>query len=181
MPEQALIQCPSCEKWLHAPCIETQAVEDEEQNVLTKKRSTKKEKSSRSSSNGPIFTAKLIVHDAERMILTITDTRQEEKNRWNVDINCLLCGELIEKAATDLPFDSPLEDAADTTAGADSDAVTSTAAVTPEDEDEEEDSVISKGSDSNLNSEPITSDTATPDPVPVSKPIGENAGASLPS
>jgi len=136
-----------------------------------------KKKGARRSSTEAAFTARLTVKDSSQLCLTVTDKRPgEDNNRWNVDVKCLLCKTLIEKASDEIP-EAPIEAPEDVAEAADGVAATSTVAVTSEatvtSEAEEEDSVVGKDDDTDMRSEPPTSDTAAPDPVPKAIPNGE--------
>jgi hypothetical protein len=62
-----------------------------------------KKKGGRKSSSDAAFTALLTTNESGQICLTVTDQRPTKKNQsWNVDVNCLLCHELIEKAAKDV-------------------------------------------------------------------------------
>lgn len=106
-PDEALVNCPSCQGWLHAHCLEEKAIEEAEERYKTpvkgKGRPTKsKKKNGRKSSSGAPFAAELISEESGQLRLTVTDRRPEEnKRQWNVDIRCLLCKELIEKASSE--------------------------------------------------------------------------------
>jgi hypothetical protein len=63
-----------------------------------------KKKANRKSTGVADFTASYVELGAGKVSLTITDKRPGQKNRrWNVDVNCLLCHALIEKAPEDFP------------------------------------------------------------------------------
>ncbi|KAF2831080.1 hypothetical protein CC86DRAFT_366554 [Ophiobolus disseminans] len=171
-PDEPLINCSSCAKWLHAHCLEEKAVEDayEEQKVPARSRPAKnKKKGARRSSTGSAFTAHLTTYDTGQICLTVTDNRPgEEDNRWNVDVKCLLCQTLIEKAAKEIPP----EEAQASSKGVDS--VAATPAVPVPSSADEEDSVVGNDTDTDPTTEPPTSDAAAPpDPVPKAVPNGE--------
>jgi hypothetical protein len=187
-PDEPLINCHSCLGWLHAHCLEDQAVEAayEEHKVPAKGRPAKsKKKGARRSSAGAQFTAQLTIQDSGQVCLTVTDKRTEEDNkRWNVDVKCLLCKAVIEAATDALPEAV----AADVTEIIEDGAATST--IAPEsdapkaaEEEEEEDSVM--GNDDEVATEPKievpTSDTAAPDPEPEPVPTGETTDEPTPA
>ncbi len=105
-PDEPLVCCPSCKKWLHARCLEEQALKEAStQNgtspsVSSKTKTPKKaNKPAEESPTLPYIEAKLSTSASGKTSITITDKRKSEKKRkWKVDITCLLCGELIEKA-----------------------------------------------------------------------------------
>lgn len=104
-PDEGLIQCPSCSEWLHAHCLEERAVEDAQtENGI----SIKKTKGARKSSAVVEITARFTtLGETGPTYLTVKDVRPEHDNkRWNVDIKCLMCNELIEKAAEELPLEA---------------------------------------------------------------------------
>lgn len=97
-PDEGVVQCPSCSKWLHSRCLEKRAVADAQAN--------NQKKGPRKSSSGDVdFTASLTtLGESGPTYLTITDNRPKQENkRFNVDIKCLICSALIEGAADDLP------------------------------------------------------------------------------
>jgi hypothetical protein len=59
-----------------------------------------KKKGGRKSSAGVAFTARLVtIGESGPTYLTVTDKRSRHVNKsWNVDVNCLVCHELIEQA-----------------------------------------------------------------------------------
>lgn len=70
------------------------------------------------SSSEADFSAYLSSLESDKTCLTVTEKRPGQDNRrWNVDVNCLLCAKLIEKAAEDVPPEAPVdgEDLVDTT------------------------------------------------------------------
>jgi hypothetical protein len=105
-PDGGLVQCPSCSEWLHDRCLETRAVV--ETQASSKRKGGRK---SLSSVNLVEFTAKLTtLGDFGPTYLTVTDQRPKHVGeRFNVDIKCLVCDALIEKAAEELPPEIPSE------------------------------------------------------------------------
>jgi hypothetical protein len=101
-PDEGLVQCPSCSEWLHARCLEDQAVKDTQAKNAPL---TKKKNGASKASNGGRFRAHFTtLGESGPTYLTVTDMRPEHGNkRWNVDIKCLICDQLIEQAAEDLP------------------------------------------------------------------------------
>lgn len=114
-----------------------------------------KKKGAQRSSVEAAFTAHLTTQESGQVCLTVTDKRPEGDNkRWNVDVNCLLCKELIEKAATEVP-EAPAEVTKVTN------EITATSTPEPkEEEDEDEDSVIGE----DPKSDDPRSETVAPDP-----------------
>ncbi|KAH7076374.1 hypothetical protein BKA63DRAFT_281377 [Paraphoma chrysanthemicola] len=156
-PDEPLIECPSCSGWLHARCLEEQAVVDALEQYKSPAKPGRPAKTKKNMSRKSLveaaFAARLVIPDLNKVVLTVTDKREgQDSRRWNVDINCLLCKKLIEKAADELP---PQQEAAK--AGpADT--------VTPSTEDDDLDSVIGKHDATNRGPSPTTSATAAPDP-----------------
>lgn len=63
-----------------------------------------KKKGARKSSSGAAFVASLTAQESGKIVITVTDKRLGQDNRrWNVDVNCLLCQNLIEAADDELP------------------------------------------------------------------------------
>jgi hypothetical protein len=66
-----------------------------------------KKKANRKSTGSADFIASYVELTAGKVCLTVTDKRPGQKNRrWNVDVNCLMCYTLIEKAPEDLPLEA---------------------------------------------------------------------------
>ncbi|KAH5052278.1 hypothetical protein HBI24_160120 [Parastagonospora nodorum] len=97
-PDEGVVQCPSCSKWLHSRCLEERAVADAQANNKTKG-------PRKSSSTDVDFSATLTtLGELGPTYLTVTDHRpKQEPKHFNVDIKCLICNALIEGAADDLP------------------------------------------------------------------------------
>ncbi|KAF2026039.1 hypothetical protein EK21DRAFT_37599, partial [Setomelanomma holmii] len=107
-PDEPLINCPSCKGWLHARCLEEQAVKEALNNnklPAARGRPAKtKKKGPRKSATDAAFVAHLKVLESSTVVMTVTDKRSDQDNqRWNVDVKCLLCKEVIEKADDELP------------------------------------------------------------------------------
>ena len=58
---------------------------------------------------GPRFAAKLSAPDTGKVCLTITDNRLSEDKtpQWDVDVSCLMCGKVIERADDSLSPTDP--------------------------------------------------------------------------
>jgi hypothetical protein len=106
-PDEGLVQCPSCSEWLHAHCLEDRAAKDAQAKNVT---STKKRNGAPESSAGVEFRARFTtLGESGPTYLTIEDMRPDhDHKRWNVDIKCLMCDQLIEQAAGDLPPEAAL-------------------------------------------------------------------------
>ncbi|KAH7069347.1 hypothetical protein FB567DRAFT_540715 [Paraphoma chrysanthemicola] len=168
-PDEPLIECQSCSGWLHASCLEEQAVADALEQYKSPAKPGRppktKKKMSRKSLAEAAFAARLVVPDLNKVVLTVTDRREGQDNRrWNVDINCLLCKQLIEKAADELPPQQ--EDA----------KVVPAEKITPSTEDDDLDSVIGKHDATNLGPSPFTTVTAAPDPTGIPIPPARGRG-----
>jgi hypothetical protein len=103
-PDEPFVQCQSCSQWLHGRCLEEQAAQAAYNEHVKDQPVKGKRKANRKSTGGADFTASYAELGASKVCLTVTDKRPGQKNRrWNVDLNCLLCHALIEKALEDLP------------------------------------------------------------------------------
>ncbi|KAL6159841.1 hypothetical protein ACJQWK_05715 [Exserohilum turcicum] len=109
-PNELLVQCSHCSEWLHAHCLEEQAIqnlrEDSEPICPLPNKRGRSDKHAKSNSNNSAtkssFDANLTVSDTGKARLTITcnDVSKEkmEMRQWDVDITCLKCGKVIENA-----------------------------------------------------------------------------------
>jgi hypothetical protein len=101
------VQCSHCSQWLHARCLEVRASEDALKQTQPRALKKKSRPSKRNKANGedaPAFEAQLSTSDTSKTRLTVTDKREGQNNRqWDVDIPCLMCGKIIEKAEDDSP------------------------------------------------------------------------------
>lgn len=101
-PDEPTIQCPSCSEWLHGHCLEEQAVQDAcEENKIDKpsKKGPGRPKKGRKSSSTPAFEAEISITKSGKTRLTLTDKRPEQNHRrWHMDVKCLSCNAIIEKA-----------------------------------------------------------------------------------
>ncbi|USP77004.1 hypothetical protein yc1106_04278 [Curvularia clavata] len=110
-PDELLVQCSHCSEWLHARCLEQEAVRNvSEAYQATSPPLKKNNKHAKANGNlGPElrFDAKLSASDTGKVRLTITDNRlSEDKTRqrdMDVDVSCLMCGKVIERADDSLP------------------------------------------------------------------------------
>ncbi|KAH8733074.1 hypothetical protein GQ44DRAFT_601970 [Phaeosphaeriaceae sp. PMI808] len=143
-PDEPLIYCPACSGWLHARCLEDQAVQHAqvENKIAGKGQQGKtKKKRARQSSSGVSFVAHLTTPESGEVCLTLTDKRPgKDERRWNVDVNCLLCDALIEAAAQDVPKVSAPKDLVTIV----TDSIVALAPQTPANPDEDDDSVASE-------------------------------------
>ncbi|KAF1840395.1 uncharacterized protein K460DRAFT_207565 [Cucurbitaria berberidis CBS 394.84] len=102
-PDEPLVHCPSCNEWLHARCLEEQSVQDAHNQYMLSQPKGKGRTKDPSSTPLP-FTAKLVTSDSGKTTLTVTHKRKGQENRqWDVDVQCLLCKETVEKADDHLP------------------------------------------------------------------------------
>jgi hypothetical protein len=181
------VQCSHCSKWLHARCLEEQATLDAAKNDKTtpsqapKKRGrpSKGGKADREDSTAtPAFEAKLSTSETSKTRLTITDKREGQNNRhWDVDITCLMCEEIIEKAGDDSPEDAvpqtPVlqmgDDALESEEEMDKTAIETPFVGKPLDEDPKHDITIKDAP---------TSDTAAPEPEIAPEATAETKGES---
>ncbi|EUC50953.1 hypothetical protein COCMIDRAFT_80648 [Bipolaris oryzae ATCC 44560] len=100
-PDELLVQCPHCSDWLHAHCLEQQAIRDTREKHKKKGRPSKRAKANSDDlATKPSFDAKLSAADTGKTRLTITENPTSEDNarEWDVDISCLVCGKVIETA-----------------------------------------------------------------------------------
>ncbi|KAH7399648.1 hypothetical protein BKA66DRAFT_452279 [Pyrenochaeta sp. MPI-SDFR-AT-0127] len=116
-PDEPLVYCPSCKGWLHAHCLEDGAVLDATTKANEAKPKghlqTTTKQSKAKNSKSPTFTAEFNTSNSGKTRLTVTENFKGQKTRqWNVDIHCLLCKELIEKAdeaaSEDLASETPI-------------------------------------------------------------------------
>jgi hypothetical protein len=138
-----------------------------------------KSKSSRRSSGVEAFSAALTTkgpEGSEQVCLTVTDERPNKKKQtWNVDVKCLLCHELIEKAAPAEP--SELNTESKTPIEATETLVLPSRDAAPE-ESNKTDSVPTNEN----NSEIATSAASAPaDPHPLKSENGEPTVSPLPA
>ena len=114
-----MVQCPHCSQWLHAHCLEKRAVQtafekhNDTQSPPPKKRgrpSKTAQSNVGTSTAASAFKAKIHSSDSGKTRLTITDKRKgKNKRQWDVDISCLMCGEIIEEAESSMGSDNALE------------------------------------------------------------------------
>lgn len=181
------MQCPHCSEWLHARCLEEQAtrVANTQDKAVQSKAPKKKGKSGkRNKTTGDdsistlAFEAKLIASDTSKTRLTVTDKREGQNNRqWDVDIPCLVCDKIIEKAGDDAPEEvlprTPAvqmgDDALEDEEELDGTAIDTPYVAKPPAEDADQDVAIKDAP---------TSDTAAPEPEPAPAAIVETKGES---
>jgi hypothetical protein len=106
-PDVHLVQCDSCTKWLHAPCIEERVLTSihKKHNLPFAKKARGKRKSSMAANQlieepEPSFKAEVILK-RDRAIVQITDLRADgaeagKKKSWEEEIRCLLCKNVID-------------------------------------------------------------------------------------
>lgn len=100
-PDELLVQCPHCSDWLHARCLEQQAIRDIREKHKKRGRPNKRAKANSDDlAAKPSLDAKLSAFDTGKTRLTITEnfTSEDNTRQWNVDILCLVCGKVIETA-----------------------------------------------------------------------------------
>jgi hypothetical protein len=169
------VQCSHCFKWLHARCLEERASRDASEHHETTRSQAPKKKRGRASKGGkadedsnavPAFEATLSTSDTSKTRLTVTDKREGQNDRqWDVDIPCLMCGEVIEKAGDDTseetvpktPTAQMGDDALESEEEMDATAIETPIVAKPPAEDAEQDVAIKDAP---------TSDTAAPEPEP---------------
>ncbi|KAG9188755.1 hypothetical protein G6011_07460 [Alternaria panax] len=103
-PDELLVQCPHCSEWLHANCLKERALQEiraKEETTPPKQkkrgRPSKGEAASRQSKSARTFDAQ--IKGGSKTRLTIMEKHEgKTKRKWNVDIPCLVCGDMIEKA-----------------------------------------------------------------------------------
>ncbi|KAF2806086.1 uncharacterized protein BDZ99DRAFT_524312 [Mytilinidion resinicola] len=109
-PSHDLIQCDSCDRWLHAPCIEEkvlQAVHKERGLPFAKKQRGKRKSSVSGGAVIPDPEASFkaeVVAGTHRTVVRITDLRTgtedtKEEKSWEEEIKCLLCKNIIDANA----------------------------------------------------------------------------------
>ncbi|RYN85696.1 hypothetical protein AA0119_g13211 [Alternaria tenuissima] len=100
-PDDILVQCPHCSEWLHAGCLEQRALQDSVFDsggaaICFALSSPRKGEVVHASS------AK-ITADGSKTRLTIMGKHNGDVEYWDVDISCLMCGKMIEKAGDVAP------------------------------------------------------------------------------
>jgi len=111
-PDNLLIQCESCNKWLHGPCLEKAAVQAECKGAgvsPTTNTPAKRGRKKKNTNSAAPFVAKLgYFGGGTQMRLTVTDRRSGPDNTksWDVPIKCLLCSALIEDVHDEAELDS---------------------------------------------------------------------------
>ena len=126
-PEELLVQCSHCSEWLHAHCLEEQAIANAaaEHKIISPppKKRGRPSKAAKANGDDPAsksgFAAELSTSDTSNLRLTVTDNRTFEKKRqWNVDVTCLMCDKVIEKAEDASQSSSAKTSTANTRGGA---------------------------------------------------------------
>lgn len=101
-PDQLLIQCSSCSKWLHGPCIEKAALHEAYESfdlTYPEEDTAAKDESPKRKRKAPLALLATINSTLSgKTRLTITDRRLGLKKRktWDVPIKCLFCEATIE-------------------------------------------------------------------------------------
>lgn len=149
-PDEVLIQCDSCEKWLHSSCIEKDAVEKEYQKhgiAYTETPSGKTpKKSTKKSGQKLLFRAKFSTQGGTKLF--IEDHRSgKSKARREIPPKCLLCGELVDQGKHANPTELPYGSLDGPSVGQDVDATINEMQTSEEDEDESSDEVDSMQQD----------------------------------
>jgi len=104
-PDVRLVQCDSCTKWLHVPCIEDKVLKAvyKDKGVPYAKKGKRKSSMAAASTEAVLdpkasFKAEVIFGPG-KVNVRITDLRTKEKNEetsWEQDIQCLLCKNTID-------------------------------------------------------------------------------------
>ncbi|CAN9306445.1 unnamed protein product [Alternaria alternata] len=106
-PDELLVQCPHCSEWLHAGCLKERALQDLSAKQVAsppkpKKRGRPSKGELASSQSEAIHTFEAKIKGGSKTRLTIMEKHEgKTKQKWDVDISCLMCGEIIEKAGED--------------------------------------------------------------------------------
>jgi hypothetical protein len=100
-PDDILVQCPHCSEWLHAGCLEQRALQDSA-NRMAAPPESKTLSSLRKGEVVHAFSAK-ITADGSKTRLRIMEKHNGDVEYWDVDISCLMCGKMIEKAGDVAP------------------------------------------------------------------------------
>ncbi|RAR15525.1 ebs-bah-phd-like protein [Stemphylium lycopersici] len=100
-PDDILVQCPHCSEWLHAGCLEQRALQDSAKQMAAPPES-KTLSSPRKGEVVHAFSAK-ITADGSKTRLRIMEKHNGDVEYWDVDISCLMCGKMIEKAGDVAP------------------------------------------------------------------------------
>ncbi|KAF7674910.1 hypothetical protein GT037_006673 [Alternaria burnsii] len=107
-PDELLVQCPHCSEWLHAGCLKERALQDLSAKQVAsppkpKKRGRPSKGELASSQSEATHTFEAKIKGGSKTRLTIMEKHEgKTKRKWNVDISCLMCGEMIEKAEEDV-------------------------------------------------------------------------------
>ncbi|KAL1794703.1 hypothetical protein ACET3X_006519 [Alternaria dauci] len=125
-PDELLVQCPHCREWLHAGCLKQRALQDlSAKQAATPSKSKKQSRLSKSeiassqSEAARTFEAKM--KGGSKTRLTIIEKHEGKiKRKWNVDISCLMCSKIIEKAG-DVASEKPAPSTAAPQIGDDAD------------------------------------------------------------
>lgn len=106
-PDELLVQCPHCSEWLHAGCLKERALQDLSAKQVAsppkpKKRGRPSKGELASSQSEATHTFEAKIKGGSKTRLTIMEKHEgKTKRKWDVDISCLMCGEIIEKAGED--------------------------------------------------------------------------------
>jgi hypothetical protein len=100
-PDDILVQCPHCSEWLHAGCLEKRALQGSAKQMAAPPES----KTLSSPRRGEVVHASSakITADGSKTRLTIMGKHNGDVEYWDVDISCLMCGKMIEKAGDVAP------------------------------------------------------------------------------
>jgi hypothetical protein len=107
-PDELLVQCPHCSEWLHAGCLKERALQDLSAKQVAsppkpKKRGRPSKGELASSQSEATHTFEAKIKGGSKTRLTIMEKHEgKTKRKWDVDISCLMCGEIVEKAGEDI-------------------------------------------------------------------------------
>ncbi|KAA8616886.1 ebs-bah-phd domain-containing protein [Pyrenophora tritici-repentis] len=184
-PDKILVQCPHCSNWLHAECLEKEAVQTvpNTQNSTPMPPPKKRGRPSKGTqADVDPLEAELHSSDTGKTRLTITDNREgQNKRQWDVDIPCLMCGKIIEEADPSTGADNAVKLEAEPEPQKEEDA--DDANTTPPLAPSEADSVL-RDSDADATAPTTTKPSTAPDLLPPpAAPIeikGETASSTSP-
>ncbi|PVI08146.1 hypothetical protein DM02DRAFT_154280 [Periconia macrospinosa] len=139
-PDEPLIQCASCQQWLHASCIEKAAVEKayKSHNLAHPGEKARGKKGAKKTMVKPpsAFEAHVVVGLDGRTHMSLTDKRAGPTQNTTTEetVHCLFCGAAVDDAST-RPADAAQGEASTTGIHVNSSLLTPT---TPPNKDDEE-------------------------------------------